>query len=118
MSNMNKTSLAIKKKLSLEDYSKPVDQQDDKKAHQSTNKSIHQPTSEPAQRDVVKMASKPAVVSVKQRTGQKTKATYYLGKQEKEMITNMFINRLKKYGKADRSALICEAIRLLYENER
>jgi len=48
----------------------------------------------------------------------KTKSTYYLSKQEREMITTMYIKRLKRYGKADRSALVGEAIRMLYEQEK
>jgi hypothetical protein len=44
----------------------------------------------------------------------KTKGTFYLGAKENEMLMDLYISQLKRYGKGDKSAIICEAIRTLY----
>lgn len=119
MSNLKKTSADIKKKLSFNDYSKPAEQREDKPAKQQTSAPVQQPTGKQVERHAVEPAVNQAVTPAKQQaSGPKTKATYYLGKKEREMITTMYIKRLKRYGKGDRSALVCEAIRLLYEREK
>ena len=56
--------------------------------------------------------------TVNQQGSSKIKATYYLGQKEHQMLMNLFINGLKKNEKIDKSALICKAIRLLYEKEK
>lgn len=48
----------------------------------------------------------------------KVKATYYLSQQEIEMVTHLYIKQLKKHNKGDKSAIICEAIRLIYERDK
>lgn len=64
------------------------------------------------------MVNHPVKPVSKKANEAKTKATYYLGKKEREMITTMYIKKLKRDGKADRSALICQAIRLLFEQDK
>ena len=127
MSNLKKTSADIKKKLSFNDYSTPVSKHENKKAQQEASIPTQQPTGKPVQQQIAEpveqLAAEPvsthtATPAKQQSSGSKTKATYYLGKKEREMITTMYIKQLKKNGKADRSALVCEAIRLLYEREK
>lgn len=48
----------------------------------------------------------------------KIKATYYLGKQEHKMLTELYVDQLQRLGKSDRSSLICEAIRSLYRSRK
>lgn len=47
----------------------------------------------------------------------KTKATLYMSEQDEKLLLEVFIKRLQSRKKTDRSALICEGIRLLYEKE-
>ena len=135
MSNIAKTSAAIKKKLSLGDYSKPTRQQDSKKIKQHTSKPVRQRagkqenkrSANQAKQQVVKpvqlqaslQASRQTVMPVSQpEKSPKTKATYYLGKLELEMLTQLYIKQLQQYNKADRSAIVCEAIRLIHERDK
>jgi len=119
MSNIKKTSSDIKKKLSFGDYSAPADKQEDKKVEQSVDKQVARPTDMPVDKHADMQTKHPTDIPARKKAVDlKTKATYYLGKEEKKMITNMYIDRLKKHGKADRSALVCEAIRLLHEKEK
>lgn len=140
MSNISKTSASIKQKLSLNDYrkptKKPTSKPTSKPAGKLTAKKAKPTPRKAAKKLVSKQISKPAIKATKQATAKKqpqqltvvpayqhdkdakTKATYYLGKDENSMLMEMYIDRLKQYNKADKSALICEAIRLLYERER
>jgi len=134
MSNISKTSAAIKKKLSFGDYrrpvgrpkSKPADQQASKKVVQRAGKTVvkqvgrpvGRPKSKPTQQQAVIPAVQPVVVPVSQQVKTlKTKATYYLGKSELEMLTQLYIKQLQQHNKADRSAIVCQAIRLIYERD-
>jgi len=54
----------------------------------------------------------------KEAQKQKVKATYYLSQQELEMVTHLYIKQLRKHNKGDKSAIICEAIRLIYERDK
>lgn len=47
----------------------------------------------------------------------KTKTTLYMNQDDETLLNEIFIQRLRERRKTDRSALICEAIRLLYEKE-
>lgn len=47
----------------------------------------------------------------------KIKATYYLSEDDHSALTHVYIKRLQNKQKTDRSALISEAIRLLYKQE-
>lgn len=131
------------KKLSFNDYitsSKPAGKtakkRTDKSAQPSVDKPAHTSNSKqvepltgiaicpPADKSVDRHTDTPAIpytdipatrAASSMVKEHKTKATYYLGKQEREMLTSMYIQQLKRDGKGDRSALICEAIRLLYK---
>ncbi|HEV2916716.1 MAG TPA: hypothetical protein VGW78_03135 [Candidatus Babeliales bacterium] len=119
MSNIGKTSASIKKKLSLGDYSKSADKHDSKKMEQHASDPVHQQVGESIDCHTDKKAKQPESIPARQHIkGAKTKATYYLGKQEIEMITHLYIKQLKQYHKADKSAIICEAIRLIYERDK
>ena len=50
-------------------------------------------------------------------TPKKTKTTLYMSEEDENMLNEIFIKRLRSRKKTDRSALICEGIRLLYEKE-
>lgn len=47
----------------------------------------------------------------------KIKATYYLTKEDNKVLTDIYIKRLQADNKTDKSALISEAIKLLYKRE-
>lgn len=47
----------------------------------------------------------------------KTKTTIYLSENDEILLDEVFIKRLRDRNKTDRSALLCEGIRLLYEKE-
>lgn len=105
MSNLNNTSDKIKKKLSLQDYKQSADKAD----------------AIAIQEDTIKQISPDMMVQhVEQQTNSekstdKKKATFYLGRDEIEMLMKMYIDELKKTQRSDKSALVCRAIRLLYE---
>lgn len=47
----------------------------------------------------------------------KVKTTIYMTKEDEDLLNEVFIKRLRQRKKTDRSALLCEGIRLLYERE-
>lgn len=47
----------------------------------------------------------------------KTKTTVYMAEEDETLLNEIFIKRLRGRRKTDKSALICEGIRLLYEKE-
>jgi hypothetical protein len=47
----------------------------------------------------------------------KTKTTLYMSDSDEQLLDEIFIKRLRDRRKTDRSALVCEGIRLLYEKE-
>jgi len=47
----------------------------------------------------------------------KAKTTIYMSEEDESMLNEVFIKRLRKKNKTDRSALLCEGIRLLYQLE-
>ena len=47
----------------------------------------------------------------------KTKTTVYLSESDEILLDEVFIKRMRDRNKTDRSALLCEGIRLLYEKE-
>lgn len=50
-------------------------------------------------------------------TPKKAKTTIYMAEEDERMLNKIFIKRLREKNKTDRSALLCEGIRLLYEKE-
>lgn len=120
MSNIKRASANIKKKLTLQDYRHQASQQESKPVVKQTGMPVHKhagnkrPASKPADLPVPQQA----VVPVKrQQPVSKMKATFYLGEQENKMLTQLFINSLRRSNKVDKSALVCQAIRLLYERD-
>lgn len=47
----------------------------------------------------------------------KTKTTIYMAEEEEILLNELFIKRLRERRKTDKSALLCEGIRLLFEKE-
>ena len=47
----------------------------------------------------------------------KAKTTVYMTEEEETLLNELFIKRLRARRKTDKSALLCEGIRLLYEKE-
>ena len=50
-------------------------------------------------------------------TSKKAKTTVYMSDDIETMLDEVFIKRLREKNKTDRSTLLCEGIRLLYEKE-
>ena len=51
------------------------------------------------------------------RITKKIRTTLYMTKEDEQLLYEIFINRLKKNKKTDKSALLCEALKLLYQKE-
>ncbi len=144
MSNISKASKELKKKLSFDDYDTPVSKQDSQTASQHTSKpvkkqvvkSIDKHNSKTANQHASKPVNELTVMPVKeqasipgskhsdvpanQHTGKatrKSKATFYLTGEANTELTQVYIKYLQANQKIDKSALICEAIRLLYKQE-
>ena len=47
----------------------------------------------------------------------KAKTTVYMSKEDETLLNEIFIKRLRERRKTDKSALLCEGIRMLYEKE-
>ncbi|MCL5875354.1 MAG: hypothetical protein M1114_02690 [Candidatus Dependentiae bacterium] len=47
----------------------------------------------------------------------KFKTTIYMSQEDEERLNELFIVRIKSRKRTDKSALLCEGIRLLYEKE-
>jgi hypothetical protein len=47
----------------------------------------------------------------------KSKTTIYMSEEDEDLLNEIFIKRLRNRNKTDKSSLICEGIRLLYEKE-
>ena len=56
-------------------------------------------------------------VTVNRRTKKKIKATIYLTEEAEQAFTELYIHRLRKDRKIDRSIIACDAILALYEKE-
>ena len=50
-------------------------------------------------------------------TPKKAKTTVYMTEEEETLLNELFIKRLRERRKTDKSALLCEGIRLLFEKE-
>ncbi len=55
--------------------------------------------------------------SAKRRSKKKIKATIYLTEEAEQAFTELYIHRLRKDRKTDRSLIACDAIQSLYEME-
>ncbi|HML18988.1 MAG TPA: hypothetical protein PKD74_00220 [Candidatus Dependentiae bacterium] len=103
MSNISKTQKNLKQKLSLSDYGR-IEQREDYDTEETV---AH---TKPAVRAN-------AATLAQEQASSKIKATYYLSEDDYSALTHVYIKRLQDKKKTDRSALIGEAIRLLYEKE-
>ncbi len=50
-------------------------------------------------------------------TPKKAKTTVYMSEEEETFLNELFIKRIRERRKTDKSALLCEGIRLLFEKE-
>lgn len=48
----------------------------------------------------------------------KFKTTIYMSKEDEDLLNEVFIKRMRDRKKTDKSTLLCEGIRLLYEKEK
>lgn len=103
MSNISKTQKNLKQKLSLNDYGR-IEQREDYDSDETVT------PAKPASRAN-------AATLAPEQASSKIKATYYLSEDDYSALTHVYIKRLQDKQKTDRSALIGEAIRLLYEKE-
>ncbi len=55
--------------------------------------------------------------SIKRRNKKKIKATIYLTEEAEQAFTELYIHRLRKDRKTDRSLIACDAILALFEKE-
>ena len=55
--------------------------------------------------------------AVNRRNKKKIKATIYLTEEAEQAFTELYIHRLRKDRKIDRSMIACDAIQMLYEKE-
>ena len=69
-----------------------------------------------AQQDV-KDISGQIVKELQNRNKKKFKATVYLTEEAEKAFTELYIHRLRKDRKIDRSMIACDAIQALYEKE-
>jgi hypothetical protein len=107
MSNISKAEKNLKKKLSLDDYMLAEEQEYGQGSETDLQAAA-----------IEKTCKSVAVKKDEQHLGsQKIKATYYLSEDDHSALTNVYIRRLQNKQKTDRSALISEAIRLLYKKE-
>jgi len=54
---------------------------------------------------------------VSRRNKKKIKATIYLTEEAEQAFTELYIHRLRKDRKIDRSVIACDAIQMLFEKE-
>ena len=57
------------------------------------------------------------VKAIQNRNKKKIKATVYLTEEAEQAFTELYIHRLRKDRKVDRSMIACEAINALFEKE-
>ena len=58
-----------------------------------------------------------AETSARRRNKKKIKATIYLTEEAEQAFTELYIHRLRKDRKTDRSLIACDAIQALFEKE-
>ena len=68
------------------------------------------------QQDIKESGSQDEQVA-KRKNKKKIKATIYLTEEAEQAFTELYIHRLRKDRKIDRSVIACDAIRDLYEKE-
>jgi hypothetical protein len=56
-------------------------------------------------------------ITQSRRNKKKIKATIYLTEEAEQAFTELYIHRLRKDRKIDRSLIACDAIQMLYEKE-
>ena len=53
----------------------------------------------------------------KTQTQKKFKTTVYMTEEEETLLNELFIKRLRERNKTDKSALLCEGVKLLFDKE-
>lgn len=56
-------------------------------------------------------------MNIQDKNSKKLKTTVYLPEDIQELLDEVFIKRIRDRRKTDKSALLCEGIRLLYKKE-
>mgnify|MGYP003475151612 FL=1 len=70
-----------------------------------------------AKQQDVEDTSRQVETSAKRRGKKKIKATIYLTEEAERAFTELYIHRLRKDRKTDRSLIACDAIQALFEKE-
>lgn len=127
MSNILKTSQNIKKKLSLADYAPSVQQPTVEAKPVSQPESAIMPAPSTGQPDTSHrqpVSHTPASRHDMSCNGHhtcghasKVKVTFYLTDEDNQALMDLYIHRLQHRRKTDKSAIVAEAIRALYERE-
>ena len=102
MSNISKAEKKLKKKLSFDDY---------------VHSEQQAPCGQTNIQDAIEQCQPAATPRNVEDSAAKIKVTYYLSEEDHGALTDVYIKRLKSKQKTDRSALVSEAIRLLYKKE-
>ena len=114
----------------------PAQQQIDMTVKPHTDKTANQHTISPAHHGTVKPSKQHDSMTVNQHDNEtahqqddllaskldgksmkKIKVTHYLSEEDNDRLTNMYIKRLQEKKKVDKSALISQAIQLLFKKE-
>lgn len=66
---------------------------------------------------IVMKKEKSDIETLKHQNTKKTRSTVYFSESEYRMLNEIYTRRLLSKQKIDKSTLVCEAIRLLYERE-
>ena len=72
---------------------------------------------EMAKQQEVEEMSRQTETLAKRRNKKKIKATIYLTEEAEQAFTELYIHRLRKDRKTDRSLIACDAIQALFEKE-
>lgn len=72
---------------------------------------------QPSTQQTTKEINRQDEQAVNRRSRKKIKATIYLTEEAEQAFTELYIHRLRKDRKIDRSIIACDAIQMLYEKE-
>lgn len=107
MSKIQETTNKMKKKMSFNDYQKP-------ELQQLAGKDAIQQTSIPASHNAVIHEDLNDVIADE---NPKNKVTFYLDEDTQDKLEEIIYQRKRQRRKTTKSALVCEALNMLYKKE-
>jgi hypothetical protein len=107
MSKIQETTNKMKKKMSFNDYEKPDLQP-------LAGKDAIQQTNIPASHNAVMQEESNSVIADE---NPKNKVTFYLDEDTQDKLEEIIYQRKRQRRKQTKSALVCEAINMLYKQE-